>query len=201
MVNRPARRFENSFKENSESSETRSRGVFPLSSRGQPRRCRATTLALRVGPDVVVAAPKQPISVAPTGREARFGSERSHPCVPRQSRRDSFDEADVVRRNACVVASGTSRRVLDRETGAADGRDVREVAVPHARGGGHRCARAPGSAHAERDGRSEATPRSLQNTSASFNPRGRNLKPRSGGFFFFSASRETPSGPDPTRPD
>lgn len=61
----------------------------------------------------------------------------------------------------------TSQRALIGRQSAATGRDVREDAVSHARGGGHRCARAPGRAHAERDGRSEATPRRLQKASGS----------------------------------
>lgn len=126
---------------------------------------RATKLALRDGPDVVVAATKRPISVAPIGREARFGSERSRPRVPRlESRRESFDK--VCEAHAFALLLSDTRLLLHwarhearltGRQGAPDGRDVREAAIPHARGGGHRCARAPGRAHAERDGRSEAT--------------------------------------------
>lgn len=110
-----ARRFEKD--ENSFLQQTRSRhfrlalAVLSLSSvdviseervwaRASLRR--ATTLALRDGPDVVVAATKRPISVAPIGREARFGSERSRPRVPRlESRRESFGKVCEATRVCC----------------------------------------------------------------------------------------------------
>ena len=89
--------------------------------------------------------------------------------------------------------------------GAADGRDVREAAIPHARGGGHRCARAPGRAHAERDGRSEATlPASKDLASFLFFNGVRVWESRenvfSGLFFFIRGVLEAPS-PEPTTDD
>ena len=65
--------------------------------------------------------------------------------------------ARCVRRHAFALLLNDTRLLLHwarhearltGRQGAADGRDVREAAVPHARGGGHRCARAPGRARA-----------------------------------------------------
>ena len=131
-----ARRFEkdeNSFLQSKQGVETRWRSLFcrflPVDVISEERVWaraslrRATTLALRDGPDVVVVATKRPISVAPIGREARFGSERSRPRVPRlESRRESFGKVCEATRVCCerhafVVAFGTSRGALDRETG------------------------------------------------------------------------------------
>lgn len=109
---------------------------------------RATKLALRDGPDVVAAAPKRPISVTPIGREALFGSARARACPASNLVGNSLDTPTCAGRNAFVVAFGRHEARLTGRQGAADGRDVREAAVPHARGGGHRCARAPGRARA-----------------------------------------------------
>lgn len=75
-------------------------------------------------------------------------SARARACPASNLVGNSLDTPTCARRNAFVVAFGRHEERLTGRQGAADGRDVREAAVPHARGGGHRCARAPGRARA-----------------------------------------------------
>lgn len=75
-------------------------------------------------------------------------SARARACPASNLVGNSLDTPTCAGRNAFVVAFGRHEARLTGRQGAADGRDVREAAVPHARGGGHRCARAPGRARA-----------------------------------------------------
>ena len=75
-------------------------------------------------------------------------SARARACPASNLVGNSLDTPTCARRNAFVVAFGRHEERLTGRQGATDGRDVREAAVPHARGGGHRCARAPGRARA-----------------------------------------------------
>jgi len=78
----------------------------------------------------------------------RIRSARARACPASNLVGNSLDTPTCAGRNAFVVAFGRHEARLTGRQGAADGRDVREAAVPHARGGGHRCARAPGRARA-----------------------------------------------------